>query len=201
MKITPIFSIGIGNAYEPGYLDLSRKIFAENKHLLHGNNGNASNFKHQNINKHIIDESYVCPEDIEKLKEIILEHGISYLKQTTAYIDIYEYEVKNLWLNELIQDGRQMMHNHPGFVVSGTYYVDLPANSSPIAFHNPNQLFLPQAYEVELHNEYCSENCVFLPKEGDLFFWFANLYHSVDKTSYSGHRRSISFDISIKGLK
>lgn len=201
MNVIPIFSVGIGKVSEPTYLDLARKIFKENDEMLVGVNGCRTNFKHHNMNKHIIDENYANPADVEMLKNAILRNGIDYLKQTTTYIDIYKYEVFNIWMNEMYSDSKQLIHNHAGFVISGCYYVDVPEHSAPISFYNPDPKFLPPAYEVREKNQYCSEVCNFIPKEGDMFFWFSMLHHSVEPKNYSKPRRSIAFDISVNGLK
>ena len=72
MEITPIFSVGIGKAYEPGYTALGKKVFEENQLILKNINGCKTNFLHHNMNKHIINENYTNPQDVDKLKEIIL---------------------------------------------------------------------------------------------------------------------------------
>jgi hypothetical protein len=70
-------------------------------------------------------------------------------------------------------------HRHDECDFSGTYYVELPAGSGPIQFHN----------ELETH--------VLNPVAGTLLIWPSHVRHSVPKREFVGTRRAISFDIAL----
>jgi hypothetical protein len=70
-------------------------------------------------------------------------------------------------------------HNHPDCQLSGTYYVELPAGSGPIQFHN----------DAEIHT--------ITPAAGTLLIWPSRMRHSVPKCTFVGTRRAISFDIAL----
>ena len=206
MQIINSFSIGIGSSYLSEGLELGRNIFSQNRHLLVEGQTNVTSFVHQNYHKHVVKENYTNEDDVEKLKSLLLNEGINYLKEMKWYLDFYEYEVTNLWLNEYyLENHCQGMHSHPGYLVSGTYYIDVPINSNPIVFYNPTMHIIPSGMLFSENNnpnfkfnEYNSTTWTFYPKEGEVFFWPSNLIHSVDKSEFKGTRRSISFDINTK---
>ena len=70
-------------------------------------------------------------------------------------------------------------HQHDECDFSGTYYVELPAGSGPIQFHN----------DTETH--------VVNPSAGTLLIWPSHIRHSVPKREFVGTRRAISFDIAL----
>ena len=204
MNISPIFCVNIGVFDVPEILPLARKIFSDNQHILKVSQRIRSNFYLQNTNKYLINEDYKYPEDVEKFKQIILEHGLSYLKHEVIdyYMDDYIYEVRNLWLNEMSAGNFQTVHRHPGYVLSGCYYVDIPDDCSPIEFHSPYPNFLPDYFNNPNRN-YSPFNSSFWkmhPTEGQMLFWFSELQHSVPALN-SGIRRSIPFDITVKDIK
>ena len=211
MNVVTPFCVGIGISDLSSCLPLARKIFSENKHTFRDSGRNITNFWYQTLNKHAINENYFSVSDVEELKSSILEHGIEYLKQINWYIDFYEYEVTNLWLNEYKSDTYfQPPHSHPGFILSGTYYVDMPVNCNPIQFYSPFQNLLPSVMfpkgnvinELNFkYNQFNSTSWMFHPKEGEVFFWPSNLSHSVDNSKFNGVRRSIAFDINTKSYK
>jgi uncharacterized protein (TIGR02466 family) len=203
MNVFPIFSIGLGVVQEFKSLDLARNIFRDNRHLLNDKGAVHTNFLHQNSRKHIIDESYSNKEDIELLKSVILGHGIEYLKTIGICLDLYDYEVVNLWLNEMHSNREQPQHKHKGYLISGTFYVDIPVNSQNIVFYSPLMDYIPHYSPdpTRQYHMYNSESWTVDPKAGEIFFWLSDLAHSVPPADTKGIRRSIAFDIDVKGLK
>jgi hypothetical protein len=70
-------------------------------------------------------------------------------------------------------------HQHDECDFSGTYYVELPAGSGPIQFHNDTK--------IQTIN----------PTAGMLLIWPSHMRHSVPKREFVGTRRAISFDIAL----
>jgi hypothetical protein len=70
-------------------------------------------------------------------------------------------------------------HRHDECDFSGTYYVELPAGSGPIQFHNDAEV-----YTIK-------------PIAGTLLIWPSHIRHSVPKCEFVGTRRAISFDIAL----
>ena len=200
MKLDTIFAIATGTVQVPDALPLARKIFAENQNLLERGPRTYTNFIRQNPHKHVINENYHCPEDVDTLKIIILRWGVEYLKRIGFHMDFYTYSVRNLWLNEYRSaEDFQGKHYHTGYLISGTYYVDMPEGSAPIMFHNPNNTFNGQfpGDSIRTFDVYNADYWVMYPNEGDLILWNSNLQHEVPRQEFTGIRRSISFDITV----
>jgi len=200
LKLNTIFAIATGTVNVPEALPLARKIFADNQNLLVRGVRTWTNFIRQNPNKHIIRETYLYPNDVEKLKIIIVRWGVDYLKSVGFHMDFYTYTVKNLWLNEYRDpEDHQAKHNHTGYLISGTYYVDMPPGTSPILFHNPRPEFSEQftGDDARKFDQYNSDYWLMRPNEGDMIFWNSNLHHEVPNHGVSEVRRTISFDITV----
>jgi hypothetical protein len=96
----------------------------------------------------------------------------------------------------------QDTHNHVGYLVSGTYYVE---NPTEIVFTNPAKHVL-FSHMQDPNRKYVatnSENWTLLPQEGDMLFWFSGIEHSVAPVNLPSNlvRRAIPFDVTISGLK
>ena len=200
MRVFPIFSVGLGVANMSEHLPLARKIFAENRHTLVEGDRTVTNFVKQNANKHVVKDNYTNPEDVDKLKLAIVRWGTEYLKKIGFHMDFYSYEVRNLWLNEYARsDACQFVHNHYGYMISGTYYVDTPEGSAPVVFTNPMYQFNAAfpADEIREYDVFNSDFWKVVPIEGEVVFWNSNLLHEVPEGSNKDPRRSISFDITV----
>jgi hypothetical protein len=197
MRITNIFSVGIGIEQVPEMLPLARKIFTENKDIFKSAGYHtglrttlSSYFKD-------IEVCHTKNEDTELLERFIL-------LQATNYIGFCGYKAKNysytitMWLNEMERNSVHKLHHHYGHNISGCYYVDLPKDSNTILFShthlNSNSLGL---LEVNEYTPFNSASWKFAPKEGELYLWKSDMYHEVPQLDFNGVRRSIGFDVSV----
>lgn len=204
MNVDIPFCVGIGIDNLSDQINLANKIFLENRSILKNNNDLLTNFLYQTTNKNIINENYNNLDDVYFLKEKILEKSIDYLKSIEWYKEYFEYEVVNFWINEIISNrGFQSPHSHSGQLITGTFYVNVPKNSCPIIFENPLKDVLPLSTLTSkiVYNKYNSSSWTYSPTNGDLYIWPSNLIHLVPNTNFNGVRRSISFDVNVKGLK
>lgn len=205
MHITPIFSIGVGRVSASEYLPLARKIFSENQHLLADSGRMQTNILLQNPNKDIIREDYTNPEEVDIIKNMILDRGLDYLKSPLInyYNEVYEYKVVNFWMNQMQGKNFLTEHAHPGYVISGTYYIDAPAGANPIVFHAPYINYLPDSYLIpESYTPFNTLMYQITPKEGEILFWFSPLRHSVPAgQNPEGVRRAMVFDITVTNIK
>jgi uncharacterized protein (TIGR02466 family) len=84
-----------------------------------------------------------------------------------------------IWPFAMTKDLCHAPHRHDECQFSGTYYVEIPAGSGPIQFHN----------DTTIH--------VLNPTAGTLLIWPSHIRHSVPKCQFVGTRRAISFDIAL----
>jgi uncharacterized protein (TIGR02466 family) len=202
LEVKPIFSFGLGFDEAHNELPLARKIFADNAHLMQGDEKFKTNFIVQSPSKNVINEEYAVAEDIERIKKVILDKGIEFLKSSGFYMENYNYEIKNLWLNQMSTGSMQVSHSHYGYIVSGCYYIDMPAGCQRIKFINPNRSFIPSIDRTNIiGNQFNSAEFTMSPREGEMIFWFSMLEHAVPPEEFNGLRRSIAFDITVSGIK
>jgi uncharacterized protein (TIGR02466 family) len=199
MEINAIFVTGIGVVSEPNSLKLAQKIFAENKNTLMP----STKSKHFNtsLNQYYLGKANIRKfsneDDVNQLKQIIKTNAFKYLEMIGYDVHKIDLEVINFWLNEMQNESFHVSHNHYGFNLSGTYYVEVPQNSGSILFTNPSNVNTCASLPVKEYTPLNSEIWTLNPKEGDMFFWKSDLMHSVPLIKFDGIRRSIAFDILI----
>jgi uncharacterized protein (TIGR02466 family) len=104
-------------------------------------------------------------------------------------------ELDSLWINVLEPGGVHSGHIHPYSVVSGTYYVAVPKNTSAIRFEDP-RLGLMMASPT-IREDAARENQRFVeiaPSEGTVLLWESWLRHEVPRNTAKQKRISISFN-------
>ena len=86
----------------------------------------------------------------------------------------------SIWCTRMGENSFHKAHDHAGQVVSGTFYVSLPDNSSPIVFKDDDKYV---EYNVQ---------------EGDLLLWPADVIHGVPLNKSTTFRETISFNLNSK---
>jgi uncharacterized protein (TIGR02466 family) len=122
-----------------------------------------------------------------------------YLKET-GY-DNYEVDITNIWLNEMNTESSHTPHSHYGYTFSGSYYVDLPANSDKVVFHSFQEAACrPTLNHIKEYNSLNSLAWAMKVFPGTVVIFPANLRHSVPKMNFEGTRRVIAFDAVCKPM-
>ena len=97
-------------------------------------------------------------------------------------------KLDSLWVNLLKAGGHHSGHIHPHSALSGTLYVEVPANSGAIRFEDPR---LPLMMAAPTRDDmFVSVQ----PRPGLLLLWESWLRHEVLAGSGRGERLSISFN-------
>jgi uncharacterized protein (TIGR02466 family) len=103
----------------------------------------------------------------------------------------------SLWVNILEPGGMHAGHIHPGSVISGTYYVALPAGAAGLKFEDPRlqQMMAapPRKPSAGRRNKSFVE---IAPKPGTILLWESWLRHEVPMSKAKSPRISISFNYS-----
>ncbi len=101
----------------------------------------------------------------------------------------------SLWINVLESGGHHAAHIHPLSVISGTYYVDVPAGASAIRFEDPRHALMMAAPPRKPKAR--SPNRTFIdvaPKPGTVLLWESWLRHEVPPNKARRPRISVSFN-------
>jgi uncharacterized protein (TIGR02466 family) len=99
---------------------------------------------------------------------------------------------QSYWINKNNKYNYNKPHNHPGCLVSGVYYVNVPEDSGDIIFHAPySDLVSSFMVEKDFHDLY-----IIKPKTNMLLLFPSWLKHSVEMSKSSKSRLSIAFNYS-----
>ena len=103
----------------------------------------------------------------------------------------------SLWVNLLKSGGRHSGHIHPHSILSGTLYVETPANSGAIGFEDPRLPLMMAAPQRRPDAPQELQTFVTVqPRAGLLLMWESWLRHEVRPASGKSGRLSISFNFA-----
>ncbi len=117
-----------------------------------------------------------------------LDHSVkNYSKGLGLKFDTGALEISTLWVNVMPKNCYHAFHIHPLSVVSGTYYVSVPGNVSPLRVQDPRAgLFMTSPARKIQHD--------LKPKKGDVILFESWLNHEVPPHQSDEVRVSVSFN-------
>lgn len=131
-----------------------------------------------------------------QLRKLLVGHAAAFAREC-AFDLSRKPRLDSLWVNLLQSGGRHSGHIHPHSIVSGTLYVEVPANSGPIGFEDPR---LPMMMAAPLRRaDAPEESQTFVtvePRAGLLLMWESWLRHEVRPATGKGERLSVSFNFA-----
>jgi uncharacterized protein (TIGR02466 family) len=125
--------------------------------------------------------------DIAALAKILGKHANAFAGELGWNI---KPRLDSLWVNLLKDGGQHSGHIHPHSMISGTFYVEVPAGSGAIRFEDPRlplMMAAPQRADAFETVE---------PRPGLLLLWESWLRHEVLAGKGKGERLSISFNFA-----
>src|SRR5262245_27862501 len=148
--------------------------------------------------------SYASLDDLPKrdpsfaaLKRALDGHAAAFA--TALHLDLGRRKLKldSIWINVLEPGGAHSGHIHPHSVLSGTYYVEVPAGASALKLEDPR---LPMMMAAPARREDAPEaerTFVYVaPKAGEVLMWESFLRHEVPHNGAKKARVSVSFNYS-----
>jgi uncharacterized protein (TIGR02466 family) len=123
------------------------------------------------------------------LAKLLTRHAIQFASECSFELS-RKPRLDSLWVNLLKADGRHSGHIHPHSMISGTFYVEVPAGSGGIRFEDPRlplMMAAPPRGDTFVTIE---------PRPGLLLMWESWLRHEVLAASGKGDRLSISFNFA-----
>ena len=140
--------------------------------------------------------SYASLDDLPKrdpafaeLAKLLAKHAAAFAK-ASAFELARKPRLDSLWVNLLKSGGRHSGHIHPHSIISGTFYVEVPAASGAIRFEDP-RLPLMMAAPPRADTFVTVQ-----PRGGLLLMWESWLRHEVLPGSGRDERLSISFNFA-----
>jgi uncharacterized protein (TIGR02466 family) len=144
-------------------------------------------------------KNIVNDPEIQELKDEILRH----VQKISEYIGRnlnLEYVVENMWININRKNHFDIIHDHPGFSFSGTFYVKFDEDCGNIVFTNPNSCSSWAFKKITARNytPYNSEVYSIFPEENLLVIFPSSVKHYVEPNLSDHDRISISFNVRTK---
>lgn len=103
----------------------------------------------------------------------------------------------SLWVNLLKPGAAHSAHIHPGSVVSGTVYIEVPPGASAIRFEDPRLGLMMAAPQVKKTAPQARQRFVAVaPRAGEVLLWESWLRHEVPQSGAKAERLSVSFNYS-----
>jgi len=138
--------------------------------------------------------SYASLNDLPRRDPAFADLGKLLTRHATAFARELGWERKpkldSLWVNLLKSSGQHSGHIHPHSILSGTFYVEVPAGSGAIRFEDP-RLPLMMAAPPRADSFVTVQ-----PRPGLLLLWESWLRHEVLAGSGRGDRLSVSFNFA-----
>ena len=194
MHLDNWFPSTIGREICPEWLDPMRRDFdrifnAENKDLNTGfyHNGETTYGKY----------SLTDNPNFSGFVEFIKQKAHDFLDQQGYDASRVPWK-PYVFANSFLEGSNHPRHLHSQCTISGIYYLDTPAGSSPIIF-TPNQPFKDffdyMFYIKDAKNWYSLSRVEYAPSPGLLLMWPAWLYHEVPPNQSREPRTSIVFNL------
>lgn len=148
--------------------------------------------------------SYASLDDLPKrdpdfaaLKTALDKHAMAFARELHLDLGGRKVRLDSIWINVLDAGGVHTGHIHPQSVLSGTYYVDVPAGSSSLKLEDP-RLAMMMASPGKREDAPESEKAfVYVaPKAGDVLMWESFVRHEVPMNQAKKSRVSVSFNYS-----
>ncbi|MEO7277472.1 MAG: TIGR02466 family protein [Sphingomicrobium sp.] len=138
--------------------------------------------------------SYASLNDLPKRDPSIGELARRLARQAAMFASEAGWERKprldSLWVNLLKSSGHHSGHIHPQSILSGTFYVEVPAGSGAIRFEDPRLPLMMAAPHRP------GSFVAIDPRPGLLLMWESWLRHEVLAGAGKGQRLSISFNFA-----
>jgi len=196
MELAPIFSVAIGKAKELEILPIARQLFKDNQEtLVQGSNNLRTTLQRYNSKNDTVTLNNKNAEN--EIKKLILKNAIAFYAGLGFDVDELDFEVTNLWLNEMVSNSSHNSHSHYGHQLSGCFYVDVPQGSNLIKFYTPLQKKEHGDNPEKIYTQYNAQFYGNYVDAGDMLFWESLLVHEVPPLQFQNVRRSIAYDISI----
>jgi uncharacterized protein (TIGR02466 family) len=127
----------------------------------------------------------------------LLQRHASAFAQDLAFELGRKPRLDSLWVNLLKPGGHHSAHIHPHSILSGTLYVEVPADSGSIQFEDPR---LPMMMAAPVRRDDAPDDMrafvAVAPSAGMLLMWESWLRHEVLPGRTKADRLSISFNFS-----
>lgn len=141
------------------------------------------------------DQMHKMSSTFERLQKKIDSHVEVYLKKLEYDVTLQALQMDTCWVNVMPPNTIHTSHIHPHAVISGTFYVDVPAKSSAIKFEDPRLGFFMNAPVPKTNAKMQNQRFFSIqPKAGEVILFESWLKHEVPLQAAPRPRISVSFN-------
>lgn len=175
--------------------DLKKEIFQIRKVDQNGQKWSAENYPCGYTSYGSMDQLHRLSSTFEALQAKLDLHVNKYLKTLSYDARKGTLKLNSMWINVMETGAQHTAHIHPHSVISGTYYVDVPAGASAIRFEDPRLGLFMNSPLVKASAPASKQRFVSLnPKAGEVVLFESWLKHEVPRHTGRRERISISFN-------
>ncbi|MBC7420753.1 MAG: hypothetical protein H7328_08495 [Bdellovibrio sp.] len=175
--------------------DLAKEIHQISTADVAGQKWSSKNYQNGYTSYGSWDQMHKMSSTFRDLEKKIDKHVQALIKNLDFEIDKKALKMDSCWVNIMPPGAQHTSHLHPNSVISGTFYVAIPAKSSAIKFEDPRLGLFMNAPTVKLSGR--KENQRFFsldPKAGDVVLFESWLKHEVPRNESKKPRISVSFN-------
>lgn len=145
--------------------------------------------------------SYASLNDLPKrdpefstLAKLLDKHAAAFARELN-FASARRLKLDSIWINVLEPGGAHSGHIHPHSVLSGTFYVDVPAGSSALKLEDPRLAMMMAAPPRRDDGPESERAFVYVtPKAGEVLMWESFVRHEVPANGAKKARVSVSFN-------
>ena len=113
-------------------------------------------------------------------------------------LSAHTLRLDSLWVNILGERGSHSGHIHPGSVLSGTVYVDMPDGAGALKFEDPRLAMMQAAPPMQTDIPEAQRRFIYrTPEIGTVLIWESWLRHEVMPNRSDAPRLSVSFNYGL----
>lgn len=129
----------------------------------------------------------------DDLRRLLDRHVATFAK--ALFLDSGKLKLDSLWINILKPGAAHSGHIHPGSVISGTVYLEIPKGASAIKFEDPRLSMMMAAPKRLSEAPETDKTFVYVaPSPGTLLLWESFVRHEVPANTAKSERISLSFN-------
>lgn len=177
--------------------EIKAEISQIEKADINGQKWSSENYKNGYTSYGSWDQLHRMSSTFAGIEKKIDPHVLKFCKNLGYDVRKNMLRMDTIWVNVMPTGALHTAHIHPHSVVSGTFYVDIPAGSSAIKFEDPRLGFMMNAPAVSAKAaKACRRFFSVSPRAGDLVLFESWLRHEVPLNKSKKPRISISFNYS-----
>lgn len=176
-------------------IELKEEILQIKKVDKEGQAWSKKNYRSGYTSYGSLDQLTLFSSSFLTLQKTIDRHVSQFVRLLQMDINPSELQMTRCWVNVMDKGAQHSSHLHPLSVISGTYYVQTPADGSPLKFEDPKLPYYMASPPRKSKSKIENQRFFYLkPKPGQVVLFESWLKHEVPPHFSSQSRISVSFN-------